>query len=27
VFHTGLDDWIDSVKERLNLWEIRQRFE
>lgn len=27
VFHRGLDDWIDSVKERLNVWEIRQRFE
>jgi hypothetical protein len=27
VFHRGLDDWIDSVKERLDVWENRQRFE
>ena len=27
VFHSGLDDWIDSVKERLNIWENRRRFE
>jgi hypothetical protein len=27
VFLTGLDDWIDSVKERLDVWEIRARFD
>ena len=27
VFHSGLDDWIDSVKERLDIWENRRRFE
>ena len=27
VFHSGLDDWIDSVKERLDVWENRRRFE
>jgi hypothetical protein len=27
VFTGGLDDWIASVKERLRIWEIRQRFD
>ena len=26
VFVGGLDDWIASLKERLRVWEIRQRF-
>ena len=26
VFVGGLDDWIASLKERLQVWEIRQRF-
>jgi hypothetical protein len=26
VFLGGLDDWIASVKERRQIWEIRQRF-
>ena len=27
VFTSGLDDWIDSVKERMHVWENRRRFD
>lgn len=26
VFHSGLDDWMDAVGERMSIWENRRRF-
>jgi hypothetical protein len=27
VFHTGLDDWLDAVGERMRIWQTRRRFD